>query len=57
MFTIAKIKYFNAYFFIRALIGAQYCISRATRYISLWELYGEQIEKPSDANAGLTKEG
>ena len=57
MFTIAKVKCFNPCFFMIALIGTQYSSSRATRYILLWEFYGEQFEKPGQANAGLAKEG
>ena len=57
MFTIAKVKYFNPCFFMSPLTRAQYCSSRAIRYISPWELYSGQIEKPGDANAGLAKEG
>ena len=57
MFTIAKVKCFNPCFFMSALIGTQFRSSRATRCISLWEFYGGQIEKPSDANADLAKEG
>ena len=43
--------------FMSALTGVQYSSSRATRYISPWEFYGEQIKMPGDANAGLAKEG
>ena len=57
MFTIAKVKCFNPFFFMSALIGTQYPSSRATRYILPGEFYGEQIEKLREANADLAKEG
>ena len=57
MFTIAKVKCFNPFFFMSALIGTQYPSSRATRYILPGESYYGRFEEPDEVNAGLAKEG